>query len=308
MFKFSASFLICVVAMAASIAAADTPTGRQTHFPSPQSAVDALVAANRDNNEPALLAIFGADGARLIHSGDPVEDRRGRAGFVAAFDAGHKIELDGDDKATLSVGAQEWPLPIPLIRETTGWRFDTDAGKEEILNRRIGRNELKVIEICRAYVEAQREYAALKIGGHSDFARQFKSSPGRHDGLYWPAKSGEADSPLGPLVAEARASGYPVDKTAPGRTAPRPYFGYYFRILTAQGPNAPGGTKNYVTDRHMTKGFALIAHPAIFGDSGVMTFVVNQTGIVFEKNLGPDTARVARGITQYDPDASWHTP
>jgi hypothetical protein len=308
MFKFSGRFLISVVAIATSIASADTLTHPQTHFPSPEIAVEALVAANRDNNESALLAIFGAEGARLIHSGDPVEDRRGRARFVAAFDAGHKFELEGQDKAVLSVGAQQWPLPIPLIHESSGWRFDTDAGKEEILNRRIGRNELKVIEICRAYVEAQREYAAMKIGGHSEFARQFKSTPGRHDGLYWPAKSGEPESPLGPLVAEARASGYPIDKTAAGRTAPRPYYGYYFRILTAQGPNAPGGAKNYVADRHMTKGFALIAHPAIFGDSGVMTFVVNQTGIVFEKNLGPDTARIVRGITQYNPDSSWRTP
>jgi len=308
MFKFSGTFLISVVAIATSIASADTLTGPQTHFASPEIAVEALVAANRDNNESALLAIFGAEGARLIHSGDPVEDRRGRARFVAAFDAGHKLELEGQDKAVLSVGAQEWPLPIPLIHESSGWRFDTDAGKEEILNRRIGRNELKVIEICRAYVEAQREYAAMKIGGHSDFARQFKSTPGRHDGLYWPAKSGEPESPFGPLVAEARASGYPIDKTAAGRSAPRPYYGYYFRILTAQGPNAPGGAKNYVADRHMTQGFALIAHPAIFGDSGVMTFVVNQTGIVFEKNLGPDTARIVRAITQYDPNSSWRTP
>jgi hypothetical protein len=308
MFKFSGRLLICAVAIAASIASAAAPEVRQQHFPTPETAVEALIKANRDNSRSALLAILGADGTKLIHSGDPIEDRRGRTHFVAAYDAAHAIEPEGQDRAVLIVGEEQWPLPIPLIHEPNGWRFDTRAGKEEILNRRIGRNELKVIDICRSYVEAQREYAAMSNGGHGEFAREFRSAPGRHDGLYWPAQSGEPESPLGPLVAEARAGGYPVDQRGAKRSAPRPYYGYFFRILTAQGVNASGGAKSYVHAGHMTQGFALLAYPAIFGDSGVMTFIVNQSGIVFEKNLGPDTARVARGISVFDPDSSWHTP
>jgi hypothetical protein len=305
MFKFSGKLLICAVAMATSIASA-TPGVRQKHFPTPESAVEALIAANRDNSRSALLAILGADGARLIRSGDPIEDRRGRAHFVAAYDAAHTIEPEGQDRALLIVGEEQWPLPIPLIHEPDGWRFDTEAGKEEILNRRIGRNELKVIDICRAYVEAQREYAAMREGGQGEFAREFRSAPGRHDGLYWPVQAGEQESPLGPLVAEARAGGYPVDQAGAKHRPARPDYGYFFRILTAQGANASGGAKSYVHAGHMTQGFALLAYPATFGDSGVMTFIVNQNGIVFEKNLGPETARIARGIAQFDPDSSWH--
>jgi hypothetical protein len=308
MFKFSGWFPITVLAVAASMAAAAAPAVRQTRFPTPETAVEALITANRDNDKSALLAIFGPAGAKLINSGDPVEDRRGRVRFVTAYEAAHRIELEGQDKAVLVVGREDWPLPIPLVREPAGWRFDTQSGKEEILNRRIGRNELKVIEICRGYVVAQREYAALKVGGLSEFARQFTSAPGQRDGLYWPAKPGDAESPLGPLVADARASGYAERKPAAVRPPPRPFYGYFFHILTAQGPSAPGGAKSYVVDNHMTQGFALIAYPAIFGDSGVMTFIVNQSGIVFEKNLGPDTARIVRGITQYDPDPSWRAP
>jgi hypothetical protein len=308
MFKHSGRLLITVAAIAASIASAATPTVRQKHFATPDVAVEALIAAYRENSQPRLLAILGVEGAKLIRSGDPVADRRGRARFVAAFDEAHKIDLNGQDKAMVIVGKEEWPLPIPLIREANGWRFDTQAGEEEILNRRIGRNELKVIEVCRGYVEAQQDYAARKIGGQSEFARRFVSSRGQHDGLYWSVKPGDPESPLGPLVAQAQASGYTVGKAAAANTSPRPYYGYYFRILLAQGPNASGAAKSYVIDGHMTRGFALIAYPAIYGDSGVMTFIVNQSGIVFEKNLGSDTARIARQITQYDPDSSWHAP
>ena len=309
MSKHIGRLFVTTLSLAASFASGATPTiSAQRHFLTPDTAVEALVAANRDNSKSQLLAIFGAQGARLIHSGDPVADQRGRARFVAAFDEAHKIELESQDRAVLVVGQGKWPLPIPLIHEPSGWRFDTLSGEEEILNRRIGRNELKVIEVCRAYVEAQRDYAARQTGGQSEFARRFVSSRGQHDGLYWSVKPGDPESPLGPLVAQAQASGYPAGKGAAANARPRPYYGYYFRILLAQGPDASGGAISYVTDGHMTRGFALIAYPATFGDSGVMTFVVNQSGIVFEKNLGPATARIARQITQYDPDSSWRAP
>jgi Protein of unknown function (DUF2950) len=276
----------------------------QKAFATPDAAVEALIAANRGNHITKLLAILGPDGAKLIHSGDPVADRRGRKLFVAVYDEEHKLERDGDHKATLIVGKDEWPLPIPLVREHARWRFDTKAGADEILNRRIGRDELNVIEVCRAYVEAQREYAAKKLGpgGAAEYAQHFMSKIGQRDGLYWPVKVGEEESPLGPLIARARAAGYRPGTPHPG---PRPYYGYYFHILTQQGPNAPGGAKDYVVDGRMTGGFALIAYPATYGDSGIMTFIVNQDGIVYQKNFDLDTTHIATAITQYDPDGSW---
>ena len=276
----------------------------QKTFATPEAAVDALIAANRGNTITKLLAILGPDGAKLIHSGDPVADRRGRKLFVAAYDEEHKLEREGDHKAALIVGKDEWPLPIPLVREHARWRFDTKAGADEILNRRIGRNELSVIEVCRAYIEAQREYAAEKLGpgGTAEYAQHFMSKIGQRDGLYWPVKAGEEESPLGPLIARARAAGYRPGTPHP---RPRPYYGYYFHILTQQGANAPGGEKDYIVDGRMTGGFALIAYPAMYGDSGIMTFVVDQDGIIYQKNFGPDTPRIAAAITQYDPDGSW---
>jgi Protein of unknown function (DUF2950) len=308
MMKLSGSFLITLVVVAASMASAATAEVRQQRFQSPDVALEALVAADRAHSQPQLLAVLGAQGAPLIRSGDPIADRSGEDRFVAAYDDAHRIDLEGQNKAVVIVGKEEWPLPIPLIRETGGWRFDTDAGKEEILNRRIGHNELKVIEVCREYVQAQREYAAMKMGGEGEYARQFKSNPGRHDGLYWPVKPGDPESPFGPLVAEARAIGYVPRSDSASRAASHPFHGYYFRILTAQGAHAAGGASSYLVDGHMKRGFALIAYPATYGDSGIMTFVVNQTGIVFEKNFGPQTSTVARQITEYDPDSSWRAP
>jgi hypothetical protein len=276
----------------------------QKTFATPEAAVDALIAANRGNHIGKLLDILGPQSAELIHSGDPIADRHARERFVAAYDKAHKLERDSDNKAILIVGEDEWPLPIPLIRTRARWRFDTKAGAEEILNRRIGRNELTVIEVCRAYVAAQREYAAKNLGpgGSAEYAQHFMSTIGERDGLYWPVKAGEEESPLGPLIARARAAGY---RPGTPHLKPRPYYGYYFRILTQQGQNAPGGARNYIVNDHMTGGFALIAYPATYADSGIMTFIVNQDGIVFQKNLGPDTASIARQITQYDPDATW---
>ncbi len=277
---------------------------KQKTFATPEAAVEALIAANRANKIRKLFAILGSDGAKLIHSGDLVADKRGRALFVAAYDDAHKLELDGKDKAILIVGKEEWPLPIPLVRRQASWLFDSKAGMEEILNRRIGRNELSVIEVCRAYVAAQREYAAkhMTAGAAPEYAQHFMSTDGQRNGLYWPVKPGEEESPLGPLIARARAAGY-----SPGtpHAEPRPYYGYFFRILTQQGKDAPGGAMNYIVNGHLTGGFGLIAYPATYGDSGVMTFMVNQDGVVYQKNLGPTTARIVQQITQYDPDSSW---
>lgn len=299
--RLAVAVMALLATAAAPVMAAAAP---QKTFATPAAAVDALIAANRGNHVGRLFAILGPEGAKLIHSGDPVADRRGRRLFVAAYDEAHELERDGDSKAILVVGANKWPLPIPLIREHARWRFDAKAGADEILNRRIGRNELTVIEVCRAYVAAQREYAAKNLGpdGSAEYAQHFLSAIGRRDGLYWPVKAGEEESPLGPLIARARAAGY---RPGTPHLKPRPYYGYYFRILTQQGQNAPGGAKDYVVDNRMTGGFALIAYPATYGDSGIMTFIVNQDGIVYQKNLGPDTTRIAAAITQYDPDESW---
>jgi len=292
-------------AIAIALFSTNAVAASQETFSTPTAAIEALIAANRSNRIGKLHAILGPGSMNLIHSGDDVADGRARARFVAAYDEAHNIELDGDNKAVLVVGADNWPLPIPLVRQHNRWRFDTKIGAEEILNRRVGRNELTVIKVCRAYVVAQREYAARRLGpgGTAEYAQRFMSTAGKRDGLYWPVKSGEEESPLGPLVAEAQAAGY-----QPGtpHVKPRPYYGYYFRILTRQGTIAPGGAQNYVANGQMTGGFALIAYPATYGDSGIMTFIVNQNGIVYEKNLGADTTDIASRITEFDPDPSWH--
>jgi hypothetical protein len=280
------------------------PAAAQRRFPSADRAVEALIAATRTDEPGTLLPILGPRGAKLIRSGDPVADRHGRERFITAYEQAHRIEYDGSDKAVLLVGKEEWPLPIPLVRDREGWRFDTIAGEQQILDRRVGRNELSVIEVCRAYVQAQREYANLGASsGKRAYAQHFMSHAGQHDGLYWPVSGDEKQSPLGPLVAQARAEGY-VSENADGK--PRPYYGYYYRILTRQGAHAPGGARNYVTaGGRMSGGFALLAYPARYGNSGIMTFIVNQNGIVREKNLGLHTAAIARAIRQYDPDPSW---
>jgi Protein of unknown function (DUF2950) len=278
---------------------------QQEQFQSADQAVHELIAANRSGSFASLLRILGSGAENLIRSGDPVADRAGRERFVTAYDQAHRIEYDGPDKAILFVGSEDWPMPIPIVRSDGEWRFDTKAGGQEILDRRVGRNELNVIEVCRAYVQAQREYAQLQPSAKSvrEYAQHFMSRPGMHDGLYWPVAANEKESPLGPLVAEASAAGY-VAESAPHK--PRPYFGYYYKILTRQGPHARGGARDYLSvGGHMTGGFALLAYPAVYGDSGIMTFIVNQNGIVFERNFGPHTAAIARTIKQYDPDPSW---
>ncbi|HTW35920.1 MAG TPA: DUF2950 domain-containing protein [Rhizomicrobium sp.] len=294
-----------LVAVCLSAAPAKAAGDKPETFASPESAVGALIAASRDNDTAEMLKIFGPAGRDLISSGDTIEDRRARARFVAHYAEGSKILRDSTDKATLIVGTEQWPFPIPIVREAGVWHFDTQAGAQEILNRRIGRNELNAMEVCRHYVLAQRDYAADMQADKKplEYAQKFVSSPGMHDGLYWPVSAGEKQSPIGPQMAHARAEGY--GQPANGEHAP--YYGYFYKILTRQGAAAPGGARDYVVGGRMTGGFALIAFPAKYGDSGVMTFVINQEGIVFEKNLGPDTTKIAAAMTEFNPDLSWKT-
>jgi hypothetical protein len=294
----------CAPAIGASATSASAPGAES--FANPEQAVAALVAAARSNDAAELVRILGPAGRELVSSGDDIADKEARARFVARDAEKRQILRDGANRATLVTGADEWPFPIPLERDGGLWHFDSAAGVQEILNRRIGRNELNAMEVCRNYVLAQRDYAAdLKLENlPAEYAQQFVSSPGSHDGLYWPAGPGERLSPIGPQMAHARAEGYGKPQSGGQR---EPYHGYYYRILTRQGPSAPGGARDYVSGGHMTGGFALIASPAKYGNSGVMTFIVNQAGIVFQKDLGPDTAAVAGAITDFDPDRTWKT-
>jgi len=300
----AAALSVLLLALGGALPAIAGEAGGRT-FVSPERAADALAAAWRSGRASEILQIFGPAGQKLVTSGDPVAEKNARRRLAAAYDKRHRIDRDGAGEMILVIGDEDWPYPIPIMRQGSAWRFDVKAGAEQILDRRIGADELNAIAVTRAYVEAQRDYAASDPMGRGlhDYAQQVASTVGKHDGLFWPIAADGRESPLGPLVAAAEAKGYsPPPPTAGGRA---PYEGYYFRILTGQGARAPGGAKTYVVGSHMTGGFALIAFPAKWGDSGIMTFVVNQNGIVFEKNLGPDTGRLARQITLYDPDRSW---
>jgi DUF2950 family protein len=277
----------------------------QTTFATPEQGFEALAEALRTGSVRELIKILGPEGETLVQSGDPVEDKHIREQFMELYYEADKIVLDGSDRAILEIGKNEWPLPIPMVKEGSAWRFDTAAGKEEILDRRIGRNELSAIQVCHAYVDAQREYASKDRNGDGfdEYAQKFASTPGKHDGLYWPAAESEEESPLGPLVASAQAVGYKV--RSPQQETSAPYYGYYYRILDGQGNHAAGGAYDYIVKGHMIGGFALIAFPAQYDVSGIMTFIVNQDGIVYQKDLGPKTAELAAAITRYDPDATW---
>lgn len=277
---------------------------RQMTFASPEEGVGAFLAALKADDAKALMAIFGPEGSRLISSGDAVSDRNARERFVALYQEKNQLKQEQPDKVVLEVGADSWPFPIPLVKAGGAWRFDTKAGKEEILDRRIGMNELRTIQTCLAYVDAQREYASKERDGDGvrEYAQKFASDPGRKNGLYWEAGEGEAESPLGPLVAAAKQEGY-TKRGSPGK--PVPYHGYYYRILKAQGGNAPGGACDYVAKGRMIGGFALVAYPAEYGSSGIMTFMVNHQGEVYEKDLGRKTSSSARAMKTFDPDKTW---
>ncbi|HET9734626.1 MAG TPA: DUF2950 domain-containing protein, partial [Burkholderiales bacterium] len=232
-----------------------------------------------------------------------VADREGRARFVKSYEEANKLDKSGEAKVFLSTGKDSWPMPIPIVKGTAGWRFDTKQGQEEILNRRIGRNELFTMQAMLAYVDAQREYYLRNPRNDKllHYAQKFDSAPGKRDGLYFPTKAGEKPSPLGPLFASAKAAGYTKD----GDGMPDPYYGYRYRILKGQGPDAPGGAYDYVVQGRMIGGFALIAWPASYGSTGVMSFIVNHDGVVYEKDLGPGTAAAAGKITRFNPDKTW---
>ncbi len=281
----------------------------QATFKSAEEAVKGLVAALKANNDLMLLELLGPGSEELIQSGDPVEDDAIRDRFLELYGKGHKLVRETDSKVILHVGKNEWPVPIPIVSEGGNWHFDTQAGKEEILNRRIGRNELSVIQACLAYVDAQREYATKDRDkdGVLEYAQRFASSPGKRDGLFWEAREGERPSPLGPLVVQAVAEGYgkrEAGKQAEGQSLV-PYHGYYYKILKAQGKNAPGGAYDYVVKGKMMGGFALVAWPARYGASGIMTFMVNHDGVMYEKDLGPQTATIASATARFDPDHTW---
>ena len=277
---------------------------KQKSFKSPDEAVKALAGAVKGDDVKELMAIFGPSGKELVFSGDEVADKTGRGRFVRAYEEMNKLVSEDDKKVILHVGNEDFPFPIPIVRKGENWFFDTKAGKEEILNRRIGRNELNAIQVCLAYVDAQREYVLKDRDGDKllEYAQRFISTKGEKDGLYWEAKEGEEQSPLGPLVAKAANEGYAGKKSGDRRT---PYHGYYYRILKAQGKNAPGGEYDYVVKGKMIGGFALLAYPAEYGNSGVMTFIVNQDGVVYEKDLGKDTQKIAVVIKKFDPDSTW---
>jgi len=271
-------------------------------FASAEDATQALVDAVRAGDAKAMVTVLGGQGRALVSSGDAVADRQGRENFVQAYDAAHRLIPYGS-YSVLQLGADNWPFPIPIVKAGERWRFDTKQGREEILARRIGRNELYTIQTCLAYVDAQREYYAedRNADGILEYAQQFASSPGKRDGLYWPAQPGEPLSPLGELVARARAEGYRRDASG----GPTPLHGYFYRILTAQGPAAPDGAYEYIVSGHMIAGFALVAYPAQYGTSGVMTFIVNHDGVVYQNDLGPKTRELARAMRVFEPNSAW---
>ena len=279
------------------------PAGSPQSFHSPDEAVKALVAAARASDHAAVDAIFGPEVKELL-SGDPKQDALEFAAFVKLTGQFSQLVKKADDRFVLNLGNQNWPFPIPLVKKNGAWFFDTAAGREEIVNRRIGEDEMTAIGVCRTYLEAQREFASEDRAGDGvlKFSQKFRSSPGRKDGLYWPAADDEDPSPFGPLIAEVHAEGY-GGKTAEGE--PQPYHGYRFKILTAQGASAPGGAYDYVINGNLIAGFAMVAYPAHWGESGVMTFIVNQWGKVYECNLGPQSADIAAAMTDFDPDQDW---
>jgi Protein of unknown function (DUF2950) len=296
------------VLFAVSLAYSCIPTfaqqpGQQT-FASPEDAGRAFFAAMQAPGDQAPLRILGPEGKDVLSSGDSAEDADARTGFVVKYQEMHRFVSESNGTVALVIGAENWPFPIPLVNNHGSWYFDTAAGKDEIVFRRIGRNELAAIDACNELVQAQKQYFARPPANLSkQFAQKLVSDEGQHNGLYWQGASDESDSPINPLIAYARQN-LPADQV--GEHVP--FNGYMFRILTSQGAHAPGGAKNYVLDGKMTAGFAFVAYPVEYRSSGVMTFIVDASGNIYQKDLGPDTIKLAQAMTAYDPDSSWHQP
>lgn len=288
----------------ASVAATSTPPAPADTFASPQDAAAALYKAAKANNLAEMAHILGPGSENLLQSGDPTQNANENKRFVEAYEAKHQVTVGPGGQAVLVVGDNDWPLPIPIVGSGSAWHFDSHQGAQDIIDRRIGRNEIAAIRVCLTYDDAQHAYFDLfkQATGAGAYAQRLVSTPGNYDGLYWPAVPGIPDSPFQPLIASAMSEGYPGELVA-GR--PAPYEGYYFKVLKAQGPDAPGGAHSYIVNNKMTGGFALLAWPARFGATGVMSFIIGPDGVVFQKDLGPETARRAADITTFNPDLSW---
>jgi hypothetical protein len=276
----------------------------QKTFATPDEAVQALVKAAESGNQEEILAVFGDDGKDLVYSGDPIQDKAHLRRFVKAYNTKHAIVTGEKDTRILQVGANDWPMPIPLVNDGGKWKFDTAAGRQELLFRRIGHNELGAIAVCRGFIDAQKDYAAV---GHDGlpagiYAQRLMSESGKQNGLYWETKQDEPASPAGPFLAQAEGEGYEGSAVAERR---QPYHGYLYRILKGQGNVARGGAKSYLSDGRLTGGVALIAYPTEYRVSGVMTFMINQRGVVYQKDLGEKTLDLAAAMTEYNPDSTW---
>jgi len=296
--------LICwtgaaLVAVAVTFATIPAARAQQT-FKTAEAAADALAAAARNSDRKQVIAVLGPGSADLVSSGDAVEDEETRKAFVAAYDAAHSIKREDGKAATLVIGQNDFPFPVPLVEKDGSWSFDTKAGREEVLARRIGRNELAVMQVALAFYDAENDYADTtpKVDGMSVYAQRVVSQPGKKDGLYWPAAEGEQQSPIGEAVADASQRGYKIGSG-------EPYYGYRFKILTRQGTSAPGGAANYIVNGNMIGGFALVAWPAEYGNSGIATFIISHRGELYEKDLGPNTAKIASSMTSFNPDHTW---
>ncbi len=270
----------------------------QKTFSSPEDASNAFFTAVQSNDEKVMLDILGPNGKQIVSSGDETEDASSRANFVEKYQEMHRLVKEPDGTTTLYIGAENWPTPIPLVNRGNSWYFDTEAGKKEILYRRIGQNEISTIRVCQELVAAQKEFSATQ---HNGYAQKILSDEGQHNGLYWRVAAGEPQSPIGPMVAAAVAEGYARRVNG----APTPYRGYYYRVLTRQGKSGPGGAKSYLINGKMTEGFAFLAYPAEYRSSGVMTFIVNQDGIVYQKDFGKKTGALAKARKEYNPDSGW---
>jgi Protein of unknown function (DUF2950) len=299
--RFTALVLVALSLASSSVPAFASQPDQQT-FASVEEAGRALFTAMQSPDDRALLGVFGPAGSDIVSSGDPIEDLDARTGFTTKYEEMHRFVTEPNGTVSLVVGAENWPFPIPLVNKEGAWYFDTAAGKDEILFRRIGKNELSAIQACSDLVDAQKQYYLRAPYGFADqYAQKLVSDAGKHNGLYWQETGDQFDSPINPLIAYARQN-LPPDEVG----AHDPFNGYFFRILVSQGPHAPGGAKNYVVNGNMTAGFAFVAYPAEYRSSGVMTFIVNKSGVVFEKDLGPNTTRIAEAMTAYDPDSTWH--